>query len=357
MTSTLGDHRVQPGRISPHRRQELPCCKGRHYGGDVPSLAALLDLTDEEARGQWGRILQRVDRSRQEPYTPVELVLCCALFRAVDPHRFGGRNIHLVPEEVDLVARLFKRTTRSIIIKMLNLDGSRANGAACDMPFYDAMAANQMHFAELYECVVRAARDMGIGPSRLPDFIERDTAGNAVMLGQDNLPQGALIEAVEVAAARLRVMQPAADDTQTFRVAEQKIRLGQHRFASSVLENYGDQCAFCDFAPRSLPRKKLLIASHIKPWADSNDAERLDEANGIASCPMHDAAFDVGLITVNGGLRVHRAGSLRHSLAVDTGINQSFGNALRSKLRSPSRAAPDDAYLAWHQEHIYVDAM
>lgn len=325
------------------------------YGGDVPSLAALLDLTDEEARSQWGRILQRVDRPKQEPYSPVEVVLCCALFRAVNPHRFGGRNIHLVPEEVDLLARLFKRSTRSIIIKMLNLDGSRANGAACDVPFYDAMAVDEAHFAALYECVVRAARHMGIGPGRLPDFVERDTAGRAVMLGQDSLPQGALMEAVEVAAARLRVRQLVADDAQTFRVAEQKIRLGQHRFARSVLENYGHQCAFCDFAPRSLPRQKLLIASHIKPWAVSDDTERLDATNGIASCPMHDAAFDVGLITVNGGLRVHRAGSLRHSLAVDAGVDQSFGNALRSKLRSPSRAEPDSAYLAWHHEHVYVD--
>ena len=323
----------------------------------MPSLAALLELTDEEARGQWGRILQRVDRSRQEPYTSVEIVLCCALFRAVDPHRFGGRNIHLVPEEVAHLSGLFRRSMQSIIIKMLNLDGTRPNGAASDMPFYDAMAADPAHFTALYECVLRAARHMGIGPSRLPDLIDRDTAGIAVMLGQDTLPPDALTEAVEDAAARLRLRELAADDAQTFRVAEQKIRLGQHRFARSVLDNYGHQCAFCDFAPRSLPRQKLLIASHIKPWAVSNDAERLDAANGIASCPMHDAAFDVGLITVNGGLRVHRAGSLRRSLAVDAGVDHDFGETLRSKLRRPSRAAPDNTYLTWHQEHIYADAL
>ena len=323
----------------------------------MPSLAALLELTDEEARGQWGRILQRVDRPRQERYNSVEVVLCCALFRAVDPHRFGGRNIHLIPEEVTLLAELFKRPTRSINIKMLNLDGSRPNGAASDVPFYDAMAGDQVHFTALYECVIRAARYMNIGPDQLPDFVERDTAGNAVMLGQNSLPHGPLMEAVEVAAARLRARRLAADDAQTFRVAEQKIRLGQHRFARNVLENYGHQCAFCEFAPRSLPRKRLLIASHIKPWAVSNDAERLDTANGIASCPMHDAAFDVGLITVNGGLRVHRAEPLQHSLAIDAGVGHSFGRSLRSRLRPPSQAAPDSTYLAWHQENVYVDAI
>ena len=323
----------------------------------MPSLAALLGLSDADARGQWGRILQRVHRSPQEPYNSVEVVLCYALFRVVDPHRFGGRNIHLIPEEVAHLAELFKRSTRSINIKMLNLDNSRPNGAASDVPFYDAMALDPAHFTTLYECVVRSARHMGIGPDRLPDFVDRDTAGAALMLGQDNLPHGPLMEAVETAAAQIRARQLAADDAQTFRVAEQKIRLGQHRFARSVLENYGHQCAFCDFAPRSLPRKRLLIASHIKPWADSDSTERLDAANGIASCPMHDAAFDVGLITVNGGLRVHRAGPLQHSLAIDPGIGHSFGNALRPKLRAPWRAAPDSTYLAWHQEHVYVDAI
>ncbi|WP_419553578.1 HNH endonuclease [Candidatus Poriferisodalis sp.] len=323
----------------------------------MPSLAALLELTDDEARGQWGRILQRVHRSPQEPYNSVEVVLCCALFRIVDPHRFGGRNIHLIPKEVAYLAELFNRSTRSINIKMLNLDNSRPNGAASDVPFYDAMAADPVHFTALYECVVRAARQMGIGPDRLPDFVDRDTAGTALMLCQDNLPHGPLMEAVETVAAQIRARQLATDDAQTFRVAEQKIRLGQHRFARNVLENYGHQCAFCDFAPRSLPRQKLLIASHIKPWAVSNNAERLDAANGIASCPMHDAAFDVGLITVNGGLRVHRAGPLQRSLALDAGVDHNFGNALRSKLRSPSRAAPNSTYLAWHQENVYADTL
>ena len=33
--------------------------------------------------------------------------------------------------------------------------------------------------------------------------------------------------------------------------------------------------------------------------------------NGVAACGVHDAAFDTGLITVNGGLRVHKAHRLK----------------------------------------------
>ena len=62
----------------------------------------------------------------------------------------------------------------------------------------------------------------------------------------------------------------------TIRMAEQTVRLGQHRFASQVLDNYSHSCAFCGFAPKSIPVNRLLLASHFKPWADSDDNERLE---------------------------------------------------------------------------------
>ncbi|MDE0498879.1 MAG: HNH endonuclease [Acidimicrobiaceae bacterium] len=321
----------------------------------MPSLTALLELTDDQAQAEWGRILQREWRERQEPYRTVELVLCYALFRIVDPHRFGGRNIDLIPNEVTQLAHLFKRRTESISIKMLNLDGSWANGAACDVPFYERMAADPTHFAALYERVVTAARQMGISPDQMPDILERDTADITELLGQNGLPPRPLTEAVEVLAARLRAKQLTVDDGQTFRIAEQQIRLGQHRFAREVLSNYRHQCAFCEFAPRSLPRKRLLIASHIKPWAACSDPERLDASNGIAACPTHDAAFDAGLITVNGGLRVHQALGLQRSRKVDPGVEHNFGPALRNTLRAPGHDPPAAPYLRWHQQHVYAD--
>ncbi|WP_323671481.1 HNH endonuclease [Candidatus Poriferisodalis multihospitum] len=238
---------------------------------------------------------------------------------------------------------------------MLNLDGSRANAAADEVLFFEAMAADSAHFAVLYERVLLAARHMGIGPERMPDFVERHPGGGIVLLGQDDLPQQPLVESVERLAAKIRARQLAASDAQTTRIAEQTIRLGQHRFAREVLTNYWHQCAFCEFAPRSLPRKRLLIASHIKPWAACSDPERLDASNGIAACPMHDAAFDAGLITVNGGLRVHRARRLQRSREIDPGVEHSFGPALRSTLRVPGHAAPAAPYLQWHQQHVYAD--
>jgi hypothetical protein len=40
----------------------------------------------------------------------------------------------------------------------------------------------------------------------------------------------------------------------------------------------------------------LLRASHIVPWAECGDAQRLDVHNGLLLSALWDAAFDTGLI-------------------------------------------------------------
>lgn len=41
----------------------------------------------------------------------------------------------------------------------------------------------------------------------------------------------------------------------------------------------------------------LLLASHAKPWSQSNDDERLDQYNGFLFAPNIDRLFDKGLIS------------------------------------------------------------
>ena len=43
--------------------------------------------------------------------------------------------------------------------------------------------------------------------------------------------------------------------------------------------------------------EKLLVASHIKPWKSSDNAERLDGNNGLFLSPHIDALFDKGFIS------------------------------------------------------------
>ncbi|MBM4355683.1 MAG: hypothetical protein FJ109_18155 [Deltaproteobacteria bacterium] len=70
-------------------------------------LSAFLDLTPEQARAQWTRILRRSQPEagkRQEPFLPIEVILSYGLFFVMDPHSFGGANMARAPEHVRSLA-------------------------------------------------------------------------------------------------------------------------------------------------------------------------------------------------------------------------------------------------------------
>ena len=70
-----------------------------------------------------------------------------------------------------------------------------------------------------------------------------------------------------------------------------KSRIGQGLFRQRLLSHW-KQCAVTGFNDTS-----LLVASHIKPWRSSNNAERLSGFNGLLLTPNLDKAFDSGLVT------------------------------------------------------------
>lgn len=70
-----------------------------------------------------------------------------------------------------------------------------------------------------------------------------------------------------------------------------KSRIGQGLFRKRLLE-YWHSCAITDI---DIPW--FLMASHIKPWRDSNNEERLDVYNGLLLVPGYDKLFDKGYIS------------------------------------------------------------
>lgn len=88
---------------------------------------------------------------------------------------------------------------------------------------------------------------------------------------------------------------------ETQRLQLSKARVGQGLFRKRVMSI--DPC--CRVTGIEDPR--LLIASHIKPWKDSSNAERLNGHNGIMLSPHVDALFDERLISFedNGKMMVH----------------------------------------------------
>ena len=69
------------------------------------------------------------------------------------------------------------------------------------------------------------------------------------------------------------------------------VRDGQDKYRKQLLE----QCRCCPIT--NIADDRLLIASHIKPWAASNNKEKVDPFNGYMLSPMFDKLFDKGFIT------------------------------------------------------------
>ena len=93
-----------------------------------------------------------------------------------------------------------------------------------------------------------------------------------------------LAEEGEAAAALLDDMQrlrQVPNDTE--RDALTRARLGQGLFRQRVAE--GEQAC----RVTGLTRQEFLVASHIKPWRDCDNRERLSGANGLLLCE-HEAA-------------------------------------------------------------------
>ena len=90
---------------------------------------------------------------------------------------------------------------------------------------------------------------------------------------------------------------------ETQRVQLAKARVGQGLFRKRVL--LVDPCC----RVTGVDDQRLLIASHIKPWRDASNAERINGYNGVMLSPHVDALFDEHLISFEneGKILVHES--------------------------------------------------
>ncbi len=324
-------------------------------------LQEYLDLSSQQIRTQLMDILARrlpAPGKRQVSFNNVETLLCYGLFSLVDPHHYGGGNIARVPVIVSELATFFRRTPGSITSKMLNLDGSRQHSAREEPLLFAYLASQPNRYIALYKQIMVIARDLALDEAVLSDFLHiLDTrATEDTLLGQDDLPEeaGLLLAGTEQEVLEIEKAFRLGE-LLTEKLVERKIRLTQHRFAQEVLHNCGRTCVFCGFAPHTLPdRSGLLRASHIKPWAVSNQHERIDVHNGLAACPLHDAAFDQGYLTVDGTYQIRKALMLQESIDQDYRVGTFFEDVLsKNLLLPPSAKMPAWEYLEYHQRYCF----
>jgi hypothetical protein len=69
-------------------------------------------------------------------------------------------------------------------------------------------------------------------------------------------------------------------------------RIGQDIFRAALMDYWGAHCPIT-----GIKDPALLRASHIVPWAECDDAQRLDVHNGLLLSALWDAVFDTGLVS------------------------------------------------------------
>lgn len=117
-------------------------------------------------------------------------------------------------------------------------------------------------------------------------------------------------------------------------------RVGQGKFRDLLIEYWSGTCAITGTTSRP-----MLRASHIKPWRDSNNAERLDPFNGLLLAPSHDAAFDAGLISFADTGSMLVSSEISEDQLLRIGINPT------ATLRKTERL--HFSYLEHHRSHVF----
>ena len=127
------------------------------------------------------------------------------------------------------------------------------------------------------------------------------------------------------------------------------VRMKQSFFRRAVLSSYDSTCCMS-----AIKHPSLLVASHIVPWA-KDEQNRLNPANGLCLSALHDKAFDRGLLTVMPDLKIRVSSILRE---VEEGpLAMAFLMGLDGRsIRVPKKFAPDNEFLRYHNEEIFVGA-
>ena len=138
--------------------------------------------------------------------------------------------------------------------------------------------------------------------------------------------------------ADLNEIEETVQIPETQRLQLSKARVGQGLFRKQVML-LGATCRVT-----GVRDPRLLIASHIKPWKESSNEERLNGNNGIMLSPHIDALFDAHLISFGDGGEM-----LVHPTLPDEVLNRwSLPRDTRVE-----RFLPEQAKFLDHHRHVF----
>jgi len=119
-----------------------------------------------------------------------------------------------------------------------------------------------------------------------------------------------------------------------------KARRGQGKYREDLLH----MCPYCPITMVS--DERILIASHIKPWAHSSDEEKIDPFNGFMFTPTFDYLFDRGFLSFTDDKKTKLSPFLSKMTYSKLGISD-------SKLFHNLPIDGRENYLEYHRTQIF----
>lgn len=197
---------------------------------------------------------------------------------------------------------------------------------------------------------MRLGNFMYIDPNKkkkgLPGISDEDRELWAAFYNQWDKLAEACEKARETLQIPLAVECTIADDADFSAETRKAIiaqRIKQHDFRQRILANYQNYCCIS-----GISEPRLLVASHIKPWNQDKE-NRLNPANGLCLSPLYDKAFDSGLISLDGQMRVILSDAVKHNESLLPFFIKYEGQP----IAMPFRYKPDPEFVTYHRERIF----
>ena len=135
--------------------------------------------------------------------------------------------------------------------------------------------------------------------------------------------------------------------TGTTRTTTVQARVNQGYFRSAVISAYGGKCCVT-----GLEVPSLLIASHIKPWSDSDpNTERTNPCNGLSLNTLHHEAFDKGIFTIDTDYRILVSKVAKECYTSEV-FNDFFVKYEGKTIILPERFLPSKEMIEYHNSKL-----
>lgn len=129
--------------------------------------------------------------------------------------------------------------------------------------------------------------------------------------------------------------------------AKVQVRVRQSFFRKAILSSYEGRCCMT-----GLSDTRLLVASHIVPWA-KDEKNRLNPANGLCLSSLHDKAYDRGLITVTPDYLIKVSPQLKAEENCQFAKDYLIGLEGR-KIAMPKKFSPQREFLDYHHRELFL---